>query len=358
MTIAELDRRALLGAGLALGLATSRSTAQERSTRGEAVHLTGAVEPGYEGSAQQAADQHFFPGWKRSFVDTPGLSVDELEAKGARINTLVGGSGPPLLLAHGNPETHVAWHKVAPVLATRFTVVLTDLRGYGDSSKPDGGIDHVDYCKRVMAQDQVTVMRSLGFDRFQAVAHDRGARVLQPMMSIYPEAVTRGVMLDIAPTSAMYGHTSEAFATKYFWWFLQIQDSPFPEDIINPAVQHYLRYHLDVQCKTPGAIEGQAYAEYLRCYSDPATVHGVCEDYRASATIDRRVDAVLNERKIAQPLLALWGSKGTVGQLFDVLSMWRQVADNVVGQAIPCGHLIAEEAPNELLAALEPFLKA
>ena len=178
------------------------------------------------------------------------------------------------------------------------------------------------------------------------------------MMSIYPEAVTRGVMLDIAPTSGMYEHTSEAFATKYFWWFLQIQDAPFPEDIINPAVRPYLDYHLNVQCKTPGAITGEAYAEYLRCYSDPATVHGVCEDYRASATVDKRLDAVLNERRISQPLLALWGAKGAVGQLFDVIPMWRQVADDVSGQALPCGHLIAEELPDQLLAALKPFLQA
>ena len=354
----KLDRRSLLGAGLALGLSASGSPAQESPKRGDTVPLTAAVEGGYDGSVQQAADQHFFPGWKQSLIETPGLTVDGLQAKGAAINTLVGGSGPPLLLIHGNPESHVAWHKVAPELAKQFTVVLTDLRGYGDSSKPDGGIDHVDYCKRVMAQDQVTVMRSLGFSTFQAVAHDRGARVLQPMMSIYPEAVTRGVMLDIAPTSAMYGHTSEAFATKYFWWFLQIQDSPFPEDIINPAVRRYLDYHLDVQCKTPGAITGEAYAEYLRCYGDPATVHGVCEDYRASATIDKQVDAVLAERRIAQPLLALWGAKGTVGELFDVIPMWRQVADDVAGQSLPCGHLIAEEAPDQLLAALRPFLKA
>ena len=211
----KLDRRSLLGAGLALGLSASGSPAQESPKRGDTVPLTAAVEGGYDGSVQQAADQHFFPGWKQSLIETPGLTVDFIDSKCAEIYTLVGGSGPPLLLIHGNPESHVAWHNVAPELAKQFRVVLTDLRGYGDSSKPDGGIDHVDYCKRVMAQDQVTVMRSLGFSTFQAVAHDRGARVLQPMMSIYPEAVTRGVMLDIAPTSAMYGHTSEAFATKY-----------------------------------------------------------------------------------------------------------------------------------------------
>ena len=352
----KLDRRALLGAGLTLGTLGSRAHAQARPDEDSAVSLTTAVKGGYDGSAGQAADQRFFPGWKRSVIETPGLSVDGLTAKGAAINTLVGGNGPPLLLIHGNPETHVAWHKVAPTLAKAYTVVLTDLRGYGDSSKPDGGQDHVDYCKRVMAQDQVTVMRSLGFNTFQAMAHDRGA--LQPMMSIYPAAVTRGVMLDIAPTSGMYEHTSEAFATKYFWWFLQIQDSPCPEDIINPAVRHCLDYHLNVQCKTPGAITREAYAEHLRCYGDPATVHGVCEGYRASATVDRRLDAVLNERKISQPLLALWGAKGTVGQPFDVIPMWREVADDVAGQALPCGHLVAEEVPDQLLAALKPFLQA
>ena len=289
----------------------------------------------------------------------PGFEQKMIQTSGAMINTLVGGSGPPLLLIHGHPETHVDWWKTAPKLAEKFTVVLTDLRGYGDSSKPDGGPNHVNYSKRAMGQDQVEVMQSLGFDMFQAVGHDRGGRVLHRMLLDHPKTITRAAVLDIAPTDLMYAGTNEEFATKYFWWFFHIQQAPLPETLINSNTGVYLSAHLDAQNKTPGAVSPEAYAEYLRCYNEPACVHAVCEDYRASVTIDREhteADRAAG-RKITQPLLAVWGAKGTVGQMFDVLGLWRQEAEIVTGQSLPCGHLIPEEDPDGLLQALEGFLK-
>ena len=304
------------------------------------------------------ANEVLFPGFRQRFVQTNGVAVDGTPASGAVINTLVCGEGPPLLLLHGHPETHVTWHKVAARLAKRFTVVLTDLRGYGDSSKPDGGPDHVNYAKRAMGSDQVQVMRTLGFDRFQAVGHDRGGRVLQFMMIDHPDAVTRGATLDIAPTDLMYAQTDKAFATRYFWWFFQIQPAPVPERFIGALPEFYLSDHLKVQNKTAGAVTSAAFAEYLRCYREPACIHAVCEDYRAAAGIDSRLLEADRRagRKLAPPLLALWGDKGTVGKTFDVVGLWRQEASDVRGHGLPCGHLIPEEDPDGLLASLGSFL--
>ncbi len=298
-----------------------------------------------EAASPATPGQGFFPGFERRVTPT---------ASGVEIDTLVGGSGPPLLLLHGHPQTHVAWWKVAPRLAERFTVVVTDLRGYGDSSKPDTG-----YSKREMGADQVEVMHRLGFDRFQAMGHDRGARVLHRMMLDAPQAIERGVMLDIAPTDLMYAATDEKFATKYFWWFFHTQKAPLPEQMIGASTELYLRAHLDVQSKTPGAVTPEAFAEYLRCYREPGCIHAVCEDYRASVGVDRehtQADAKAG-RKVTQPLLVIWGDKGTVGEMFDVVALWKQEADDVRGQGLPCGHLIPEEQPNALLEAVEGFLQ-
>ncbi|MFD0678327.1 MULTISPECIES: alpha/beta hydrolase [unclassified Paenibacillus] len=295
----------------------------------------------------QEANSRFFPGFRQGFIRT----------NGAVINTLVGGSGPPLLLLPGHPETHVAWHKVAGTLAKSFTVVMTDLRGYGDSSKPDGGPDHIHYSKREMGLDQIQVMNMLGFRRFQAVGHDRGGRVLFQMMLDHPYAVERSVVLDIAPTTQMYAHTNQEFATKYFWWFFQIQPAPLPERMIDAMPELYLANHLSAQSRTPGAVTPEAYAEYLRCYKNPACIHSVCEDYRASVTIDVSIENEQKGLKAAQPFLVLWGQKGTVGQLFDVLGLWREHATDISGYPLPCGHLIPEEDPQGLLRALLRFLR-
>jgi haloacetate dehalogenase len=288
----------------------------------------------------------------------PGFSSQDVQAGGVRIRAAVGGSGPPLLLLHGHPQTHLTWHKIAPRLAEQFTVVAADLRGYGDSAKPPGGAGHVSYSKRAMAEDQVELMRSLGFPRFMVVGHDRGGRVAHRMALDHADAVERLAVLDIAPTATMYARTDKEFATRYFWWFFLIQPYDLPERLIAAEPEYFLRKHLEGQVKTPGAVGEAVFQEYLRCYLDPATRHAICEDYRAAATIDLEHDAADAGRKIAAPLLALWGAKGTIGKLYDVLATWREKAGDVDGGAIACGHALQEEAPDETLAALLPFLTA
>jgi len=287
----------------------------------------------------------------------PGFQLRDLPgADGVRIRAAVGGSGPPLLLLHGHPQTHATWHKVAPALAERFTVVAADLRGYGDSDKPEGGERHARYAKRAMAADQVAVMRSLGFQRYPVVGHDRGGRVAHRMALDHPAAVERLAVLDIAPTATMYARTDMEFARRYFWWFFLIQPAPLPERMIGADPGFFLRTHLEGQSKTPGSLDERLFAEYLRCYADPAMQHAVCEDYRAAATIDLEHDAADAAQRVTAPLLALWGARGTVGQLYDVLDTWRDKATDVRGQPLDCGHTLQEEAPEALLEALQDFL--
>ena len=289
----------------------------------------------------------------------PGFVPRDVETGGARIRAAAGGCGAPVLLLHGHPQTHATWHRVAPGLVRAgHTVVATDLRGYGDSGKPPGGEGHANYSKRAMALDQVEVMRSLGFPRFAVVGHDRGARVAHRMALDHPEAVDRIALLDIAPTATMYARTDKEFATRYFWWFFLIQPFDLPERMIGSDPEYFLRRHVAGQMKTPGALDEAVFQEYLRCYRDPATIHAICEDYRAAATIDLEHDAADAERRIAAPLLALWGAKGTVGALYDVLATWREKALDVTGRALDCGHSLQEEAPEETLAELLAFLDA
>jgi haloacetate dehalogenase len=335
-------RRHLIAGGFAAAAALGFGLLEKTAN---AAVVNQSAEMGQLSVAAQQANATFFPGFKQQFIKTSG----------AVINTLVGGEGPPLLLIHGHPATHIEWHRVAPQLAKKFTVVMTDLRGYGDSSKPDGGENHINYAKRTMGLDQVEVMKALKTQRFQAVGHDRGARVLHAMMMHYPEAIERAVTLDIAPADKMYAHTDESFATHYFWWFFHIQDAPLPEEMIGAVPQQYLRAHLDVQSKTPGAVTPDAFAEYFRCYNDPACIHAVCEDYRATVTVDR-MDIQASKRKATPPLLALWGEKGTVGKTFNVLDLWREEVETVTGYSLPCGHLIPEEVPGPLLQALDNYL--
>lgn len=286
----------------------------------------------------------------------PGFRWFDADVDGVSIRCAVGGSGPPLLLLHGHPQTHLTWHKVAPQLAERFTVVMSDLRGYGDSAKPDGGVEHEAYSKRAMARDQVGLMRMLGHERFAVVAHDRGARAAHRMALDHPDCVTRLVLLDIAPTATMYAGTNMEFARRYFWWFFLIQPYDLPERLIAADPDHFLDTHLAAQTKIAGSSDPRVVAEYRRCYADPATRNAICEDYRAAAGIDLVHDAADAEARIAAPLLVLWGSMGTVGALWDVLATWREKALDVRGHAIACGHSPQEEAPEELLAALEGFL--
>ncbi len=294
----------------------------------------------------QLANEKFFPTFRQSLIWTSG----------AIINTLVGGSGPPLLLLHGYPETHFIWHKIANQLARNFTVVITDLRGYGDSSKPDGGPNHIQYSKREMGLDQIEVMRVLGFKSFQAVGHDRGGQVIFQMMLDHPDAIERAVILNIVTAAQMYAHTNQKFATRYFWWFFLIQSAPLPEHMIAASPELYLRTSLSDMNSTPSAITPEAYAEYFRCLRNPATIHAMCEDYRAAATIDISIEEQFKGFKIQQPLHVLWGKKETAGQLIDVLDLWSKWANQLSGHPLPCGHLIPEEDPQDLLTALSHFL--
>jgi haloacetate dehalogenase len=269
----------------------------------------------------------------------------------------IGGNGPPLLLLHGYPETHLCWRKIAPALAERFTVVVADLRGYGDSSKPEGGERHVSYAKRAMAQDQVEVMRALGFERFRLVGHDRGGRVAHRLALDHPDRVERLAVLDIAPTATMYRATDRAFAEAYYHWFFLIQPFDLPERLIGADPAYYLRRSLAGWGH--GAFEEEVVAEYVRCFASPGAIHASCEDYRAAAGIDLEHDTAdaAAGRRLRVPLLALWGAQGVVGRLFDVPATWREVSDaEVRGQALPCGHFLPEEKPQETLAALLGFL--
>ena len=285
-----------------------------------------------------------------------GFEQDRITTTGAEINLRRAGEGPPLLLLHGYPQTHVMWHKVAPALAEHFTVVLTDLRGYGDSAKPPGGDNHQAYSKRAMAQDQVEVMTALGFDSFAVAGHDRGARVGHRLALDHPERVSKLALLDIAPTLAMYERTDMAFASAYYHWFFLIQPYDLPERLIGADPNFYLEKKIGKWSNSPGAFAATALAEYKRCFRDPATIHATCEDYRAAASIDLEHDRADLGRKLVCPVLALWGAKGVIERNYPVLEIWRERAAEVSGKALPCGHFLAEEAPAETLAELLKFL--
>lgn len=286
----------------------------------------------------------------------PGFAWYDIDGVGASIRAAVGGSGPPLLLLHGHPQTHLTWHKVAPILARTHTVVATDLRGYGDSSKPDGGPAHINYSKRAMATDSVRVMETLGFDRFSVVGHDRGGRVAHRLAIDHAARVAKLVVLDIAPTAFMYAQTNKAFATRYFWWFFLMQPFDLPERMIGADPDYFFDRHIAGQIKVANALDPEVVAEYRRCYRDPRTRHAICEDYRAAAGVDLEHDAADRGRKIDMPLLALWGRLGTIGELFDVRAAWQEVATEVRGFPLECGHSPQEECPDDLLGALAGFI--
>lgn len=280
-----------------------------------------------------------------------------IDVAGQRIAAWTGGSGPPLLLIHGYPQTHVMWHKQAAALADRFTVVAPDLRGYGDSAKPAGDADHGNYAKRVMAADLVGVMAALGHACFMVAGHDRGARVAYRMTLDHPDAVTRLAVLDIVPTKAIYDATDRVIASAYFHWFMLIQKAPIPEKLIGGAPDTWLDMAFGGWAGTSGAFTPEARAEYRRCFATPEAIHATTEDYRAGASVDYAHDAatIAAGDKIAVPLLVLWGENGLVGAKFDTLAVWRDYATDVRGHALPCGHFLPEEAPAETLAALLDF---
>lgn len=281
----------------------------------------------------------------------------DVPVNGTVIRCRVGGSGPALLLLHGHPQTHVMWHRVAPALAETFTVVCADLRGYGDSARPGASPHSAAYSKRTMAQDMADLMTNLGFRQFRLAAHDRGARVAHRLLLDHPGRVQRAMLLDIAPTLAMYEQTTEAFAKAYWHWFFLIQPAPLPERLIDADPAAYIRDVMGRRHAGLAAFAPEALQEYLRCIAIPGTATSICEDYRASAGIDLEHDRADRARghHVTAPLRVLWGAEGAVGRCFPVLDLWRQAATEVSGKALDCGHYIAEEQPAKLLEEMREF---
>ena len=281
-----------------------------------------------------------------------GFETDTPDTGEAHIHVRHRGSGPPLLLLHGHPQTHLMWHRVAPRLAEDFTVVCADLRGYGDSGKPPTAPDHEPYSKRAMARDMVEVMRQLGFDAFFLAGHDRGGRCAYRLALDHPERVLKLAVLDIVPTAEMWRRADIEFGMTDWHWFFLAQPAPFPEDVIraDPDAFYFRagreRFH-------PAALEA-----YLRAVHNPATIHAMCEDYRAGATYDYELDlSDKGVRKITCPVLALWSGRDELGEWFDVLTVWREWAEEVRGRGVDCGHFMAEEAPDEVYKELRAFFE-
>ena len=287
----------------------------------------------------------------------PGFSPGTAQVNGVAIPYVVAGSGIPLLLLHGFPQNKAIWHRVAPALTRRFRVVIPDLRGYGDASKPVGAPDHSTYSKREMARDQFELMLSLGHGAFSVVGHDRGARVAHRLAADHPEAVTKLMTLDICPTLAMYEQTDMAFASAYWHWFFLIQAAPLPETLIAADPVFFLTRFIGNRSADRSPFTPEAWREYERCISDPACVHAMCEDYRAAATIDLAHDREDRDagRKLTCPVRVLWGKYGIIERCFKPLEEWRKSANNVSGCALDCGHYIPEESPEALLAEIEDF---
>jgi haloacetate dehalogenase len=285
----------------------------------------------------------------------PGFETRDVDVDGVRIHVAIGGSGPPLLLLHGYPQTHVMWHRIAPELARTHTVVAPDLRGYGDSARPPAGADNEGYSKRAMAADQAGLMTALGFETFAAVGHDRGARVLHRLCLDHPDRVERAAFLDIVPTSYVYDNVDRALATKYYHWFFLAQPADLPERLIGGDPEAWIRRALTGWSADVDAFDEAAVAEYLRCFADPEVIAATCADYRAGAGIDLE-HAAADAGRVRCPVLVLWGAHGFVGSRYDVLAVWHDYADDVRGQGLECGHFVAEEDPAGTLTALAAFL--
>jgi haloacetate dehalogenase len=287
------------------------------------------------------------------------FTTTDIATSGAVIRTVHGGAGPPLLLLHGNPLTHVMWHKVAPVLAEKFTVIATDLRGYGDSSKPIGGGDHSAYSFRTMAQDQVEVMTALGHETFQVAGHDRGGRVGHRMALDHPERVTRLALLDIVPTYQLLSHVTKGWAEESYHWFFMAQPFDFPEHFLGLDLEYYIRRKLDKKGVGLGPFTEEAMAEYVRCCT-PENIHAVCEDYRATLGVDFDMDGtdLAAGRRIRCPLLVIWGENSHVGRHLDPRGTWTDWADDIVFKPFPSGHYPAEQDPDLTLAAFFEFFES
>lgn len=286
-----------------------------------------------------------------------GFKKEKIKVNKAEINFVHGGSGEPLLLLHGYPQTHVMWSEIAPELASDFYIVCPDIRGYGDSSKPKGLPDHSNYSKRVMSQDMTELMEQLGFKSFYAAGHDRGGRVLHRMCLDHPSKVNKACVMDIAPTHHMFTTADKEFATGYYHWFFLIQPDGLPEKLIGEDPEYYLREILRRWSGKRKEFNPSAVSEYVRCFSASSCIHGSCEDYRAASTIDLEHDEEDMEKKIMCPLLVLWGNEGFVHRKYNVLEVWEKRAVNVTGKALDSGHFLPEENPKDVLYELKKFFK-
>ena len=288
-----------------------------------------------------------------------GFTLTTRQVGDGTLRLRMAGSGPPVLLLHGNPQTHAMWHAVAPILAKTHTVICPDLRGYGGSFKPAPSADHAPYSKRSMARDLAELMTALGHETFAVVAHDRGARVAHRLCIDNPGRVTRLAVMDIVPTIEHFERADMSFAMGYYHWFWFAQPHPFPEELINAAPAVWFHAHTSREPKPPSFFRQEALDDYLAAAHDPETIAGMCEDYRAAATIDLEHDRISRSRgeRVKCPVLVLWGAKGKIGGWYDPVALWQQYADGPVsGRPVDSGHYLAEEAPAEVLAAVEPFL--
>ncbi len=286
------------------------------------------------------------PMWQRLLP--AGFRNERIKTSGADIKSVIGGSGPPVLLFHGAPQSLITWRLIAADLAKDYTLVMCDLRGYGDSSRPPGGGDHSDYSKRPMALDGVEVMKHLGYNQFRMVGHDRGGRVGRRMAIDHPDKVTKLAVLDIVPAHYLYSHVTIEFVQAYFHWFNDLRPAPIPENEIKAAADNQL-----------ARATNEIQLEYLRNNTDMASVHAMCEDYRASASIDLKIDEadIKAGKKIQCPLLVRWAAAGAMGKLYDVLNIWKDEGVNVTGKGLPGNHSLQESAPKETLAELQQFLR-
>jgi len=291
----------------------------------------------------------------QSALKLKGFNYETITTQGAQINVASAGKGTPLLLLHGYPQTHLMWHKIAPVLSKKFHVICPDLRGYGDSSKPNTDSNHTPYSKREMAKDMVDVMQQMGHDTFNVAGHDRGARVTHRMALDYPEKITKAAVLDIVPTYEMFQQIDQVVATGYYHWFFLIQDNNVPEHLIGADPDFYLNDKLKRWSTYPEKFNPEVVSDYQRCFRNPETIHASCEDYRAAASIDLKYDEADLNTKVLCPLLVLWGEHGMMGKHFDMLKIWKNKSDRVSGRSVDSGHFLAEEASEETLQNLEMF---
>ena len=293
-------------------------------------------------------------GFRAGFISTQHASDGEI-----LISYQMGGSGPPLLLLHGFPQTKMIWHRVAPVLAKHFTVIASDLRGYGASSKPQGLADHSTYSKRAMASDQAQLMNALGFSHYGVLGHDRGGRVAHRLALDYGKQVNKLMVLDISPTLAMYEQTSMQFASSYWHWFFLIQKAPIPETMIGANTEFFMKQFMGGRHAGLIIFAPECWQEYVLAMSDPACLHAMCEDYRAAASIDLEHDrqTIAQKQLLEMPVRVLWGEFGQVNACFKPLEDWQKLGTDVSGQTLQSGHYIPEEIPEGLIAEALSFFR-